>query len=110
MAYCENCYHKVCCKNYTVKSMSACNDYKSSSQVLELLCNVGDRVYIPTTEDVIEMLVVRIKITNNEIYCECVNPTYTEYEDFFYMHDVGKKVFLTLKEAEKYNELQVYSK
>lgn len=86
--------------------MEKCENFKDKSLIVELLCKIGDTVYIL-----------------NHVFCACVTPEVDYYEVLeekietisiggseitmeseqseWYMSDLGKTVFITREDAEK---------
>ena len=104
MAKCENCIHHGICdenreRNHRI-SNSVCKHFNDKDLIAELPCKVGDKVFMTTQNDILEMEVIQIKISAHWTVFDCVHVVYDEYEDFFYERDFGKSVFLTREEAE----------
>lgn len=123
MANCENCIHYEIIKNeassyclcsnaFNIKerqrhnSTFKCDHFKDKSRYIELPCKVGDTVYIPTSNGIINEKVHRILYSQEaENYGKFIrNRFYTivgNTEAQFDFSDIGKTVFLTYEEAEK---------
>ena len=101
MANCERCYHnKVCINGANYKNAESCIHFKDKALITELPCKVGDKVFMTTQNNILEMEVIQIKISAYWTVFDCVHVVYDEYEEFFYERDIGKSVFLTREEAE----------
>ena len=101
MTKCERCYHnKVCINGANYKNAESCIHFKDKDLIAELPCKAGDKVFMTTQNNILEMEVIQIKISAHWTVFDCVHVVYDEYEEFFYERDIGKSVFLTREEAE----------
>lgn len=103
---CYDCIHCDVCGgigfcSYHCSDVSMCKYFKDKSLITGLPCKVGDKVFMTTPNDVLEMEVIQIKISAHWTVFDCVHVVYDEYEEFFYERDFGKSVFLTREEAEQ---------
>lgn len=88
-------------------------DLEEQGRLLKLSCKVGDKVYrIRKKESVIEMRVLQIYCRKNcdgktRIWFDTINIDNNEFENSYFVEDIGKTVFLAKSEAEtKLKELR----
>ncbi len=74
-------------------------DYLLNHGVILPPVKVGDKVFMTTRKDILEMAITQIKVTANELIFDCADIVF-DYEDFFFVGEIGKTVFLTREEAE----------
>ena len=123
---CKDClYYEVCAdfrrnicetdqkrfEEYRLNSDGLCDNFKDKSRYVELLCKVGDTVYIIDNRDMLDVDPSVCSVVEDEIYEMGYGRTqsgelkwlflvYETGEDF-YDDEIGKFVFLTREEAEK---------
>lgn len=99
---CKDCYHyEMCLPRVAVGGDKICQYFKDKSLIVELPCDVGDKIYCDgkyfanhCAGKVMEFIVGDVK-TNVCTYFR------GEIDMIFRFSDFGKKVFLTREEAEK---------
>lgn len=86
---------------------------EEQGRLIKLPCKVGDKVYrIRKKESVIEMRVLQIYCRKNcdgktRIWFDTIHIDNNEFENSYFVEDIGKTVFLTKSEAEaKLKELR----
>lgn len=115
MSKCENCIHYEVCEtfgNTRCRLEHNCRNFKDKSLCVELPCKVGDTVYMPWEWNG-QTGIACLKVTNitniigfgwdfgtdfdtdDEAYADKYNL------GRFYLHEIGKTVFLDRGEAEK---------
>ena len=101
MATCKDCIHYEVCKKTRIMNPShnyatECIDYKDYSQFVELPCKVGDFVYFIKARRVMADIVSKVTIDRRGVMLQRANGYNLGYTD-----QLGKKIFLTLEEAEQ---------
>lgn len=82
-------------------------DLEEQDRLIKLPCKVGDKVYrIRKKESVIEMRVLQIYCRKNcdgktRIWFDTIHIDNNEFENSYFVEDIGKTVFLTKSEAEE---------
>ena len=111
MANCKDCIHcKVCCQKHlhVVTGMDfvyrykynhierVCKDFKDRSRFVELPCERGNLVYFIKARRVMADIVSKFTIDRRGVMLQRGNGYNLGYTD-----QLGKKIFLTLEEAEQ---------
>lgn len=109
MATCKECLHFEVCDGgssidefmeqgtYTDGVENDCETFKDRNCIVELLCNVGDTVWLLDGKFAFKSKVDEIRIlSGNRISYHCKNAY-----DWFETSDFGKTVFLSAEDAEQ---------
>lgn len=103
MATCKDCIHFESCKNlYETHGEGlsgdsyVCDFFKDRSRFVELPCKVGDFVYFIEARRVMADIVSKFTIDRCGVMLQRVNGY-----NLGYTYQLGKKIFLTLEEAEQ---------
>ena len=111
MATCKDCVHDKVCREYLRAfwghmsnkhsdlinaKPEDCPYFKARSRFVELPCNVGDFVYFIKARRVMADIVSKFTIDRCGVMLQRVNGYNLGYTD-----QLGKKIFLTLEEAEQ---------
>lgn len=114
--FCKDCIHYEVCDRYTAPNESypevdGCKCFKPKSRFIELLCAVGDTVYMPWEFDgakgVAILTVMHIifdtlhAYIKTDLISDCDEYLAAYNYGKFNFSDFGKTVFLTKEEAEK---------
>ncbi len=87
---CENCIHEKACKQLcdvhklAFGSARFCDHYKDKSLIVELPCEVGDKVYVIEGKTVLKGIVVLVKSVTDNDETRFFVQVETEIEDPFY--------------------------
>ena len=116
MKTCKDCLHYEACKDYGVdevcEELSVCKQFTDRSEWVHLPCKVGDTVYsfcdcfgviLPYFVETFNVGYYDKDTTVWQYEANCTNNEEDELLDSidFGIEDIGKTVFLTIKEAEK---------
>lgn len=106
---CKDCFHYEACKSYEefdFADHSNCDTYKDKSKIVELPCNIGDKVYhIIRESEIIEESIYQVRIYDHMHIA--FSGSRKGGRIVFREDDIGKTVFLTKEEAEaRLKELQ----
>ena len=104
MATCRDCIHDEACKSQVPRTFwdskdfcVGCEHFKDKSRYIELPCRVGDKVYRPSKYlGVVQFVIISFEMYQSEMFFT------DDSENIIYLPDIGKTVFLTKEEAEKY--------
>lgn len=108
---CKDCIHyEVCCDEYEISHAEYCNNFKDKAKYIELPCKVGDTVYVLNKANIPQEMIldepdIRCHCAEEDNMCKCfcrdIEHTFCAYRFMNDNSDIGKKVFLTRKEAEE---------
>ena len=98
MANCKECIHYEVCRALckSKEELMPCVVFKYCSHFVELPCKVGDFVYFINARRVMADIVSKFTIDRCGVMLQRVNGYNLGYTD-----QLGKKIFLTLEEAEQ---------
>ena len=108
MMLCKDCVHYEVCKDYVESALDGlqyndsqmngddCEFFKDRSRFVELPCKVGDFVYFIKARRVMADIVSKFTIDRCGVMLQRVNGY-----NLGYTYQLGKKIFLTLEEAEQ---------
>ena len=106
MASCKDCLHVEACKGiingfdidieFFSEQVSVCKNFKDRSRFVELPCERGDLVYFIKARRVMADIVSKFTIDRCGVMLQRVNGY-----NLGYTYQLGKKIFLTLEEAEQ---------
>lgn len=98
MATCKECVHVAVC-SYAQNSNNEfehCANFRDRSRFVELPCKVGDFVYFIKARRIMADIVSKFTIDRCGVMLQRVNGY-----NLGYTYQLGKKIFLTLEEAEQ---------
>lgn len=96
MPKCGDCVHWEVCNPIVSASEDSCAFYKDRFRFVELPCKIGDFVYFIKARRVMADIVSKFTIDRCGVMLQRVNGYNLGYTD-----RLGKKIFLTIEEAEQ---------
>nr|DAM07036.1 MAG TPA: hypothetical protein [Caudoviricetes sp.] len=98
----DECLEDECTYGSVLNKLAAYEDLDKEGRLIKLPCKVGDTLYVPCVNSVMETIVdcIQLKV-GVVIFTKNVNKHGYENHHWFRESDIGKTVFLTREEAEK---------
>ena len=97
MANCKECLNYYICGDIWNDKAERCKHFRDRNHIVELLCNVGDTVWLLDGKFAFKSKVDEIRIlSESSILYHCENAY-----DWFEKSDFGKTVFISAEDAEQ---------